>query len=112
MNTHKISVDSNFDHNSYFGWSWDGRGFGQLRVNQDPTNGLLFVENECMSRDSVRHLLHAYADYIADRAILVDNPEDAPLVDLAAEIQQQKDRLHTRLNTKLRLPERMDNEKR
>lgn len=46
--------------------------------------------NECMGRDSVRKLLHAYADFIADRAILLDNPEDVPPVDAVAEREEQK----------------------
>ena len=51
----------------YFDWSSD-RGFGQLSFGLDPETGKLTCMNECLSRDSVRELLHALADHIADNA--------------------------------------------
>lgn len=71
----------------YFDWSWKGCGFGQLALNFDIESGTVVCDNECMSRDSVRKILHAYADFIADRCIMSDNPEDKPLIDLAAEMK-------------------------
>ena len=75
---------------TYFDWTWNGCGFGQLDVFRSK-DGTLTVGNECMSRDNVRAILHAWADFIADRAVLQDNPEDVPPVDFAAE--QEADRI-------------------
>ena len=70
----------------YFNWSWMGCGFGQLSVELDREKGEIVCENECMSRDSIRKILHAYADFIADRCVLADNPEDVAPVDYKAEL--------------------------
>jgi hypothetical protein len=61
-------------HNAraYFDWSWQGVGFGQLSFSYDRSSGRLSCNNECMSRESVRTLLRALADHIADNAILSD----------------------------------------
>lgn len=67
-----IEIGSIHRGNIYFDWSWIGKGFGQLSVTAK--DGKLFCNNECMSRDSVRELLHALADHIADTAILDDEP--------------------------------------
>lgn len=69
---------------TYFDWGWKGCGFGQLEVFLSK-DGTLIVENECMGRERVRKILHAWADYIADRAVLRDNPEDVPPIDIEAE---------------------------
>jgi hypothetical protein len=69
----------------YIDWSWKGCGFGQLQVEVDPDTKDLICNNEYMSRDSIRKLLHAYADFIADRCIMDDTPEDVPPVDYKAE---------------------------
>jgi hypothetical protein len=71
--------------NVYFDWGWKGCGFGQLSFSFDPETGKFECMNECMSRDSVRKLLHAMADFVADRVVLLDNLEDIPPVDFAAE---------------------------
>ena len=71
--------------NSYFDWGWKGCGFGQLSFSIDGETGNITCMNEYMGRDSVRKLLHAFADFIADRAILLDNPEDIPPIDAIAE---------------------------
>lgn len=73
-------------HNAgtYFDWGWKGCGFGQLEVFLSK-DGTLIVENECMGRERVRKILHAWADFVADRAVLRDNPEDKPPVDFQAE---------------------------
>lgn len=78
--------------NAYFDWSWAGCGFGQLSFSMDRKTGQITCMNECMSRDSVRKILHAYADFIADRAVLLDNDDDVPPIDAVAErIQQIKE---------------------
>lgn len=77
-------VDGLHQARMYFDWRWSGCGFGQLDVFQSK-DGVLTIDNECMSRDRVRAILHALADFIADRAILRDSPEDVPPVDYAAE---------------------------
>jgi len=61
--------------NVYFDWGWKGFGFGQLdfRVNRD--TGEICIANECMSRESVRAILIALANHIADNGILDDDTE-------------------------------------
>ena len=71
--------------NAYFDWGWKGCGFGQLSFSIDKATGRITCMNECMSRESVREILHAFADFIADRAILLDNSDDVPPVDAEAE---------------------------
>lgn len=71
-----------------FDWSWIACGFGQIAVDYDRDNKRIDIHNECMSRDSIRKMLHSLADFIADRAILSDNPEDVPPVDFAAEVDK------------------------
>lgn len=51
----------------YVDWSWAGCGFGQLRFSHDRNTGSWSVDNECMGPESVRRILHAAADTIADR---------------------------------------------
>lgn len=75
-----------FNTSIYFNWSWMGCGFGQLSVELDREKGEIVCQNECMSRDSIRKILHAYADFIADRCVLADNPEDVAPVDYKAEL--------------------------
>ncbi len=85
-------VDWVHNANAYFDWGWKGCGFGQLSFSIDHNTGKISCMNECMSRDSVRKILHALADFVADRAILLDNEEDIPPVDAVAErVQQIKD---------------------
>lgn len=72
----------------YFDWAWVGCGFGQVSVYLDRDQKQIEILNECMSRDSIRKMLHSLADFIADRAILSDNPQDLPPVDFAAEVEQ------------------------
>lgn len=50
----------------YFGWGWTGCGFGELYVNYSAATGKYRVDNEGMSKESVRKLLHTLADHIAD----------------------------------------------
>lgn len=74
----------------YFDWTWKGCGFGQLSFSLD--GDVLTCMNECMGRDSVRKLLHAYADFIADRVILDETggKPDVPPIDFAAERAEQR----------------------
>jgi hypothetical protein len=74
--------------NAYFDWEWMGCGFGQLSFNLDREKMELTAMNECMGRNSVRKFLHAFADYIADRVVLLDNPDDIPPVDFKAEQEE------------------------
>jgi hypothetical protein len=75
-------VDWIHNANVYFDWHWMGMGFGQLSFSFDREARKIECMNECMSRESVRKLLHAMADFVADRAVLLDNPEDLPLKEL------------------------------
>ena len=67
-----IEIGSVFSANAYFDWSWQGKGFGQLSFSRDKETGKLTCMSECMSRDSVRTLLRAFADHIADNVELDD----------------------------------------
>ena len=58
--------------NCYFDWGWKGCGFGQMDFRFDRDAGTLHVANECMSRESVRAILIALANHIADNAVLDD----------------------------------------
>jgi hypothetical protein len=53
----------------YVDWSWAGCGFGQLSFSLDRNTGQWSVDNECMGPESVRRILHAAADSIADRLV-------------------------------------------
>lgn len=74
----------------YFDWGWKGCGFGQFSFEYNRETGEITAMNECMGRESIRKFLHALADYIADRVVLLDNPEDIPPKDSKAEFQQAK----------------------
>ena len=78
--------------NLYFDWDWQGCGFGQLSISFDDKDCKLTAMNECMGRESIRKFLHAYADYIADRVILLDFPDDVPPIDMKAEYEQAAER--------------------
>lgn len=58
-------------HNAaiYFDWSWKYIGFGQLSL-QSNEDGVIEIDSECMSRDRVRKMLHAFADYVADNGVI------------------------------------------
>ena len=57
-------------NNLYFDWGWHGCGFGQLHIYNDGSE--IRCANENMSRESVRKLLHALADKIADDVMMDD----------------------------------------
>lgn len=59
--------------NVYFDWSWIGCGFGQLSFSLNKETGKLVCSNEFMSRESVRKILHALADHVADNCELLDD---------------------------------------
>lgn len=61
---------------AYFDWGWPHFGFGQLSFGMRD-DGKIYIDNECMSRDAVRKILHAFADHVADNGVLVDaRPEE------------------------------------
>lgn len=66
-------IDSVHNGYAYFDWGWKGCSFGQLdfRIEED---GTIRIANECMSRERVRTLLVAFANHIADKGILDDEP--------------------------------------
>ena len=55
--------------NMYFDWGWKGCGFGQLSFSKGE-DGKLTCMNECMGRESVRKILIAMANTIADNVEL------------------------------------------
>lgn len=61
-------------HNAqlYFDWAWKYCGFGQLSVSHSHESGELTCMNETMGQESVRKLLHAFADYVADNVELIE----------------------------------------
>lgn len=61
-----------FSGNAYFSWGWKNWGFGQLSFATDEETGEIHIGNECMSRERVRAILHAFADYVADNGVLED----------------------------------------
>lgn len=63
---------------AYFDWSWTACGFGQLSFSFDRETNVIQCSNECMGRDWVRTILHAFADFVADHAVLDDYNEDKP----------------------------------
>ena len=67
-----IEISGFHSANVYFDWSWAGKGFGQLSFSMNRETGVITCNNECMSRDSVRLLLHAMADHLADTMELED----------------------------------------
>lgn len=77
-------INSIYSTNIYFGWGWYTCGFGQLAVKYDEDTNRITCMNECMGRKSVRKMLHAYADYLADVMYLDDDDDgkDMPLAQL------------------------------
>lgn len=67
-----IEIGTVHNANAYFDWSWLGCGFGQLSFSKDKETGELTCMNECMGREAVRKLLHAFADHLADNVRLLD----------------------------------------
>lgn len=68
----KFQIDDVFWADIYINWSKEKFGFGQLSIER--IDGKLSCSNECMSRESVREILHSLADYIADNCELQDKP--------------------------------------
>ena len=60
-----------FRSSVYFDWVWKHCGFGQLSWYIDE-NGSIQMSNEGMNRERIRKILHSYADYVADNAVLED----------------------------------------
>ena len=73
--TETPTIDEVFSAGAYFSWDWPKCGFGQLSFSKELTeNGVeLTCMNECMNREAVRKLLHAFADFVADNVVLLEN---------------------------------------
>ena len=82
----------------YFDWSWPHIGFGQLSFSLNEEGNQIVCYDECMGREAVRKLLHAYADFIADRVQLIESPKDLPPVDYAAEVEENERRFLEQIN--------------
>lgn len=67
-------IDGIHNAHAYFDWGWQGCGFGQLDFRFDRDTGKFHIANECMSRERVRAILVAFANHVADTAILDDEP--------------------------------------
>lgn len=90
MDKYPPTISGLYEGNAYFGWNWTGCGFGQMTMRFDKGEPKIIVDSENMGREYVRTLLHSLADYIADRAIIVDYPNDIPPINLADEVQLQE----------------------
>ena len=66
------TINDIYSGSAYFGWGITGVGFGQLSFHVDQKTQVITCMNECMSRDSVRKILIAFANHIADNAIMDD----------------------------------------
>ncbi len=66
--TGKIEITCIHNLDLSFTWDWEGCGFGGYWTFKHP-DGRIELENECMSRERVRKVLHALADHIADSYI-------------------------------------------
>lgn len=76
----EMTIHSLMTTDIYLGWDWPMVGFGQLSIHlrkQDDGTHRLEAMNECMGRDAVRKMLHAWADFVADRVYL-DNGKEPP----------------------------------
>lgn len=65
-------IGSVFSGQAYFDWGWKNMGFGQLSFHVNQDTGKVYIGNECMNRETVRSILHAFADYVADNGIMED----------------------------------------
>jgi hypothetical protein len=68
MDANLPEVTSIHSTSFYFNWSWKGCGFGQMSMSI--VDGKLEAMDEYMSRESVRKLLIAYANHVADNCSL------------------------------------------
>lgn len=62
----QIEKEDIINLNVYFNWGKEGFGFGQLSFHQ--VDGKIKCMNECMSRETVRELMHAFVDTVVDNA--------------------------------------------
>ena len=67
MDANTPVCDSVHSASAYFDWGWKGCGFGQFSFSVDPKTGKWECSNEMMGPESARKLLHAFADYVADK---------------------------------------------
>ena len=65
-----FEIDEVFNLNAYFSWGASGFGFGQTDISL--RDGVIEVDNECMSRETIRKIFHALVDHAIDRAVLRD----------------------------------------
>jgi hypothetical protein len=83
----KPSIDFVHSAQTSFDWDFNSRS-GQIDVFLS-RDGQLIIDNGPLNRENVRKMLHSWADFIADRAILRDCAEDIPPVDLEAELERK-----------------------
>jgi len=70
MDANPPEIDEIFYAGAYFNWGWKGCGFGQLSFDLNKETGVVTCMNECMSRESVRKILIAFANKIADTCVM------------------------------------------
>ncbi len=59
---------------NYITWCWKGCGFGETSFHKVDGEQRFTINNECMGKESIRKILHAYVDYIVDHSDLMDPP--------------------------------------
>lgn len=55
----------------YLNWGWDGCGFGEFYASKNHDTGEWTIDDECMSPESVRKILHAAVDKFVDEQLKV-----------------------------------------
>jgi hypothetical protein len=78
MDANPPEIGSIHSAGAYFDWAWKGCGFGQLSFEVDRETQAISCNNECMSRESVRKILIALANHIADTCVM-DCDRDAEI---------------------------------
>jgi len=110
MDSNPPTIGALYEGNAYFGWNWTGCGFGQMTMRLDKEASKIIVDSENMGRESVRKLLHSMADYIADRAVIVDYPNDIPPISLANEVKLQEKLFQEKVISGLKIPRSLTTE--
>lgn len=78
MNDHVPFVNEVHSAGAYFTWGWKRCGFGELSFGVK--DGKWHCDTECMGPESVRKLLHAFADHVADNLTPVIEAERAEMM--------------------------------
>ena len=84
-NISPVRISGLFNLQTYFSWKKETVGTGDMFISFNKDVPRISIVNEHVDRETIREILHEFADYLADRAILSDNLHDVPPVDLKME---------------------------